>query len=130
VGVVLLQFLVVAALGATSVAPLVTLAVLLGAASFGFALYGVGGLTKEIGRKLPSAVDWDSPWRAHLRGSVILATSFLVPILGWFLVLPIAIVTGAGAAALSVIFRRPPDDIAPAPEPKASAAPEPVEALQ
>ena len=33
--------------------------------------------------------------------------AFLIPLLGWFLILPIAVVSGAGAAAIALMRRAP-----------------------
>ena len=73
---------------------------------FAFASVGLSGLATCVGRRLASSVDAASPWRATLRGAVVLVATFLVPILGWFAVLPIAVVAGAGAATLALVPRR------------------------
>jgi hypothetical protein len=73
---------------------------------FAFASVGLSGLATCVGRRLASALDAANPWRATMRGSIVLVTTFLVPILGWFAVLPIAVVAGAGAAALALVPRR------------------------
>jgi hypothetical protein len=72
--------------------------------SLGWSFLGVSALARHAGSRLTSALE--PAWKAHLRGSFALAFSFLVPFLGWLLVLPIALVLGAGAATLGV-FRRP-----------------------
>lgn len=60
-------------------------------------LVGSAGLTLRIGSGLPSPADGAQPWRRVLRGGVLLAFSFLLPVVGWF-VLPIwALVSGFGA---------------------------------
>ncbi len=64
----------------------------------------VGGLavvSRLVGEAMPSPVDAVSPWRATLRGGVTCALAFVVPLVGWFLVLPLAIVMGVGAMVLS-----------------------------
>jgi hypothetical protein len=63
-------------------------------------LAGSAGLTLRIGTGLPSPVDQQQPWRRVLRGGVLLACSFLLPIVGW-VVLPIwVLVSGFGALLL------------------------------
>ena len=65
-------------------------------------LAGSAGLTLRIGAGLPSPVDETQPWRRVLRGGVLLACSFLLPIVGW-IVLPLwVLVSGFGAFILSV----------------------------
>src|SRR6266404_1312118 len=58
---------------------------------------GVSGLATAIGRRLASPVDQARGWRATLRGGVVLELSCLLPILGWFVILPASIVIGSGA---------------------------------
>lgn len=67
---------------------------------------GVAGLVTHIGRRLRSPIDADRPWRATLRGGIVLALTFLLPIVGWFLVLPVSAITGVGATTLSWRSRR------------------------
>src|SRR5438270_10678768 len=63
-------------------------------------LAGSAGLTLRIGTGLPSPRDEREPWRRVLRGGILLAFSFLLPIVGWF-VLPIwVLVSGFGAFIL------------------------------
>src|SRR2546430_15922327 len=64
-------------------------------------LAGSAGLTLRIGAGLPSPVDATQPWRRVLRGGVLLACSFLLPIVGW-IVLPLwVLVSGLGAFIIS-----------------------------
>jgi hypothetical protein len=63
-------------------------------------LVGSAGLTLRIGAGLPSPVDEGQPWRKVLRGGVVLACAFLLPVVGW-VVLPIwVLVSGFGALVL------------------------------
>jgi hypothetical protein len=64
-------------------------------------LAGSAGLTLRIGLGLPSPVDEQQPWRRVLRGGILLACSFLLPVVGW-IVLPLwVLVSGFGAFILS-----------------------------
>jgi hypothetical protein len=65
------------------------------------ALVGSAGLAERIGLGLPSAVDERQPWRRVLRGGIVLGLSFLMPFLGWFVLLPWTLVSGLGAWALA-----------------------------
>lgn len=69
------------------------------------AFIGVAGLATCIGQRLSSATDASRPWRATLRGASILALAGLLPILGWFVLLPIAFLIGAGAATVALVRR-------------------------
>jgi hypothetical protein len=67
---------------------------------------GVAGLVTVVGERLaePSGnFDSQPPWRATLRGSIVLGLASLWPILGWFVILPVAMITGCGANLLSLL---------------------------
>lgn len=66
-----------------------------------FALVGSAGLAERIGLGLPSPADATQPWRRVLRGGVVLGLAFLMPFLGWFVLLPWTLVAGLGAVALA-----------------------------
>ncbi len=74
-----------------------------------FASVGIAGLTTVIGNRLPSPADIERPWKATIRGSIVLELAFLLPLLGWFVLLPSALIIGSGAAFRSMLkgFRRP-----------------------
>ena len=86
----------------------------------GVLLAGVGlaGFSAVVGERLPSAADEGRPWRGLVRGAVCLELSFLLPFIGWFGVLPLAMVTGLGAAVLALAA---PGGPAPAPSPSLPA---------
>jgi hypothetical protein len=65
------------------------------------AFLGSAGLALRIGSGLPSARDAAEPWRRLLRGGLVLAPTFLLPFLGWFVLLPWTLVSGFGAALLA-----------------------------
>jgi hypothetical protein len=65
-------------------------------------LMGSAGLVLRIGTGLPSPLDEQQPWRRVLRGGILLALTFLLPVVGW-IVLPLwALTSGFGAFLLSV----------------------------
>ncbi len=64
------------------------------------ALVGSAGLADRIGAGLAAPVDADQPWRRVLRGGVVLALLFVVPLLGWFAILPLTLASGLGAMLL------------------------------
>jgi len=68
-----------------------------------FAATGIAGLATSIGQKLPSPTDADRPWKATIRGGIVMELAYLVPFLGWFVLLPISLIIGAGAALRAVI---------------------------
>ncbi len=66
---------------------------------------GLAGLAMLLGRRLKSPVDQERPWKGTLRGGVVLALSYLLPLLGWFLILPASVIIGIGSSA-RVCFNR------------------------
>ena len=69
-----------------------------------FVLYagvGMSGLVTFIGQRLPTPTDTIRPWRTTVRGGVVLELAYLLPIVGWFVLLPMSMITGAGAVTLS-----------------------------
>lgn len=67
---------------------------------------GVAGLATMIGRKLPSPADLERPWKGTIRGGAVLVLSFLLPILGWFFILPISLIVGSGALTACLLGQR------------------------
>ena len=68
-----------------------------------FASTGVAGLATTIGHRLPSPADADRPWKATIRGGIVLELAYLVPFLGWFVLLPGSLILGAGCAVRALI---------------------------
>ena len=75
-------------------------------ALFLYAQIGVSGLATQIGNRLPSPADKDKAWRPTLRGSIILALSWLLPLVGWFLIIPVSVIHGAGATTRSLFPKK------------------------
>jgi hypothetical protein len=55
---------------------------------------GVSALATLVGERLPSPVDARRPWRRTVRGGLVLEFAFLFPLLGWFVLLPLALIIG------------------------------------
>lgn len=68
-------------------------------------LAGSAGLSERVGRGLVHAEDARTPWRRSLRGGSVLALTFLLPIVGWFVVLPMVLMSGCGAVLLAMRHR-------------------------
>jgi hypothetical protein len=69
----------------------------------GFFLYahvGLAGLVARVGRAL--GPDGETAWRATLKGGLALSLAYLFPLLGWFVLLPISLVIGAGATTIAL----------------------------
>src|SRR5262249_51507510 len=66
---------------------------------------GVAGLAACIGERLASPTDAGRAWRATLRGSIVLVLTYLLPILGWFVIIPASFIVGSGSAVLALLDR-------------------------
>jgi len=62
---------------------------------------GSAGMAQRIGQGLVSPKDEIQPWRRVLRGGIVFAFMMLLPFVGWFVVLPWALVSGLGAVTLA-----------------------------
>lgn len=60
-------------------------------------LLGSTGLCRQIGLGLPRPQDDAQPWRRVARGGVVLGMTFVLPVVGWFIVLPWVLISGFGA---------------------------------
>lgn len=61
-------------------------------------LVGSAGLCDRIGAGLPSDRDAQQPWLRVLRGGTVLSLAFVLPIIGWFVLLPWTLLSGVGAS--------------------------------
>ena len=71
-----------------------------------FGLVGSTGLTLRIGAGLRSPIDDSQPWRRVLRGGIVLALSFLLPVVGWIIFPVWVLLSGFGALLLCLQQRR------------------------
>ena len=55
-----------------------------------------------IGGRLPDPRDATSPWRQLVRGATALGLSWAVPVVGWFLILPVTLAVGLTAVMMAV----------------------------
>lgn len=58
-------------------------------------LIGSAGLCSQIGQGLPAAAD--APWRRVGRGGLLLGMAFILPVVGWFVLMPWTFISGFGA---------------------------------
>jgi hypothetical protein len=79
------------------------------------ALFGSAGLALRIGRGLKSERDVREPWRAVMRGGIVLGLTFVLPFLGTFVLIPFAFISGAGAFVLSCLGARRSETLAAIP---------------
>lgn len=79
-------------------------------------LLGAAGLARLVGEGLPGAKDEREPWRAVMRGGIVLSIVCLLPFGGWFIILPIVLTSGFGSLILVRFPARSPQRV---PEPPA-----------
>jgi hypothetical protein len=91
-------------------------ALLLGA-PVALGLAGSAGLCDRIGAGLPGDADARLPWRRVLRGGTVLSFAFVLPLIGWFVLLPWTLVSGVGAAVSAWRAQRVTATRVPDPEP-------------
>jgi hypothetical protein len=75
------------------------------------ALFGSAGLALRVGEGLKAVRDEAEPWRRVLRGGIVLGLTFVLPFIGWVVVMPLTFLAGFGA----VILSRPSRSAAPLP---------------
>ena len=80
-------------------------------------LAGSAGLCDRIGAGLPIDGDGRQPWRRVLRGGIVLSFAFVLPVIGWFMLLPWTLVSGVGASLASLGARRRDRRVVPQPIP-------------
>jgi hypothetical protein len=82
------------------------------------ALAGTAGLAALVGRGLASPTDEGREWFRTVKGGAVLELSFLLPLVGWLVLLPLAVYGGLGAAmqaAVQPLFTRRPSEAMDAP---------------
>ena len=79
-------------------------------------LMGTAGLAFRIGQGMPAPGDEAQPWKRVLRGGTALALTFLLPVLGQVLAIPLILASGLGASLLTWSARRGGKSPAPAPQ--------------
>lgn len=81
---------------------LISIIILVGVAIF--ALLGLSAFAKLLGERIGNA---KTPFASDLRGGALLLLAALAPYVGWFLFLPLVLLTGFGAAISALVRRKP-----------------------
>lgn len=71
--------------------------ILLISALFIFSSVGVAGIAALFGERLAGEARPEPLWKLTLRGGCVLALSYLFPVAGWIVILPISLIVGCGA---------------------------------
>jgi len=82
----------------------VGLAILLAAASIGAA-----GLTRALGKRLATLGVSASAAGETVRGAVVLELAAVFPLVGWFIIIPITLITAFGATVFAILRWQPKD---------------------
>lgn len=70
-------------------------------------LMGSTGLAAQVGAGLGASADDRPSWRRVWRGGLVLGLTFILPLIGWLIILPGTLVIGVGAALQAVGRSRP-----------------------
>lgn len=63
---------------------------------------GVAAVALSLGRRLAPSQESEALWRTTVRGGIVLVLAYLLPIIGWFFILPITFIIGCGLTTLSL----------------------------
>ncbi len=78
------------------------LSLVLAAAALSLALIGASGLVHRLASSCLQPGEDVESWAAQRRGATILTLSWLLPVAGTFLILPLSLLSGLGSAVLSL----------------------------
>jgi hypothetical protein len=107
VGLVNYVFLGAIGLVLMNLGPIAAIGLLLGAALLVGTFLGLPAVAALIGARLHSLRERDAtPWGEIVAGGVALDLAILVPIVGWFILLPALFLWSFGAAALALVSRQ------------------------
>jgi hypothetical protein len=99
-------------------------AVLLGGMLMAWGFVGAGGIASLVGERLYPNFE---PWRQSLRGGLTLICCALLPVVGWFVLLPLMAIIGGGINILAFFVREHATATVPATPPPLTA-PSPLSA--
>jgi hypothetical protein len=69
---------------------------------------GASGLASAIGARLWPYLAADRPWKQTMRGGFVLAGAALLPVVGWFFVLPFILILGWGISVRARFHKKQP----------------------
>ena len=73
------------------------------AASLALSSIGSAGITAHLGERMKQTGNNYSPLNAFIRGSVVLELAAFFPVLGWFFLWPLALITAFGATGFALL---------------------------
>ena len=84
-------------------------------AILGIAVFGSGGLFRLIARRVHRAGGAESEYRALAKAGMLVTGAELLPLFGWFLLLPFVLISSFGAGCRAMFFYRQRHSTAEAP---------------
>ena len=87
-----------------------------------YSLVGVAGLAERVGRQLFGTELNAGDSLVALRGAIVLVLSFVLPVVGWFILLPVTLTVGAGAITRAILRQLGSAKPQPAPPPSLVSA--------
>ena len=79
------------------------------AASLALSSIGSAGIAAHLGERMKQTGNSYTPLGAFIRGSVVLELAAFFPVLGWFFLLPLALITAFGATGFALLNWLPRD---------------------
>lgn len=73
------------------------------AASLALSSIGSAGIASHLGEQMTRAGNNITPFNAFLRGAVILELATFFPVLGWFFIWPLVLITAFGATGFALL---------------------------
>jgi hypothetical protein len=94
-------------MGSSGVQPLQVSALLLAGLTLVWALAGIAGLATHVGESLwPSLVQGEQAWKTTWNGGLVVVGCLLLPFIGWFFLLLLLPVIGAGIQVRSFFKKK------------------------
>jgi len=101
--VVIALLIPIVVLFALPIGPAKSLGWILLAASLALSSIGSAGIAAHLGEQMKRMGNPFNPLGAFVRGSIILELAGFFPILGWFFLLPLSLITAFGATAFALL---------------------------
>jgi hypothetical protein len=81
------------------------------AASLALSSIGSAGIAAHLGEQMKRASNGFTPLGGFIRGAVILELAAFFPIVGWFFLWPLALITALGATTFALLNWMPPQSV-------------------
>ncbi|MEW6402951.1 MAG: hypothetical protein AB1649_14215, partial [Chloroflexota bacterium] len=92
------------------------------AASLAISSIGSAGIASHLGEQMNKSGNVFAPLSRFIRGAVVLELTAFFPVLGWFFLWPILLITAFGATGFAILNWTPREKTVPVTEPLPSQA--------